>query len=44
VNLSERLYVIGGLEAEVATENAGIGSTPYRFGFVAGLRYDVDEN
>ncbi|MGB2761456.1 MAG: hypothetical protein WBC58_15965 [Maribacter stanieri] len=44
VYLSERLYVIGGLEAEVATENAGIGSTPYRLGFVAGLGYDVDQN
>ncbi|SFR91384.1 hypothetical protein [Maribacter stanieri] len=44
VYLNERLYLFGGIEAEIATENAGVGQTPYRIGFVTGLGYDVDPN
>ena len=44
VYLNERLYLLGGLEAEIATENAGVGQTPYRIGFVTGIGYDVDPN
>ncbi|WP_300023393.1 hypothetical protein [uncultured Maribacter sp.] len=44
VYLNKRLYLLGGVEAEIATENAGVGQTPYRLGFVAGAGYDVCEN
>ena len=44
VYLNKRLYLLGGLEAEIATENAGVGQTPYRIGFVTGIGYDVDPN
>ncbi|TDS14416.1 hypothetical protein DFQ03_2503 [Maribacter caenipelagi] len=44
VYLNERLYLLGGVEAEIATENTEVGQSPYRIGFVTGLGYDVDPN
>jgi len=44
VYLNEKLYLLSGFEAEVATEKAGVGQTPYRLGFVAGAGYDINEN
>jgi hypothetical protein len=42
--LNENMYLLSGLEAEVATENVGNTPTPYRLGFVAGAGYNVNEN
>ncbi|MBU2902841.1 hypothetical protein [Maribacter dokdonensis] len=42
--LNKRLYLLSGLDAEIATENSEVGQAPYRLGFVAGMGYDVTEN
>jgi len=44
VYMNKRLYLLGGLETGIATENAGVAQTPYRLGFIAGAGYDVSEN
>ncbi|MDF4204675.1 hypothetical protein PXD56_17020 [Maribacter sp. SA7] len=44
VYLNEKLYLLSGLEAEVATEKAGVGQTSYRLGVVPGAGYDINEN
>lgn len=44
VYLNKKLYLLSGLDVEVATENAGFGPVPYRLGYVAGAGYDVTEN
>lgn len=42
--LNDRLYLLTGLEVEVATEKDELLNAPYRLGFVAGTGYDVSEN
>ena len=42
--LNDRLYLLSGLEVEVATEKDELLDAPYRLGFVAGTGYDVSEN
>jgi hypothetical protein len=42
--LNDRLYLLTGLEVEVATEKKELLEAPYRLGFVAGTGYDVSEN
>lgn len=44
VYINEKLYLLSGLETEVATEKTGVEQTPYRLGFIAGAGYDVSEN
>lgn len=42
--LNDRLYLLSGLEVEVATEKNELMVAPYRLGFVVGTGYDVSEN
>ena len=44
VYLNEKLYLLSGVEVEVATEDAGKVAVPYRLGFVAGSGYDISDN
>ncbi|SNR77622.1 hypothetical protein SAMN04488009_3732 [Maribacter sedimenticola] len=44
VYLTEKLYLLSGLEVEVATESQELMEAPYRLGFVAGTGYDISDN
>ncbi|MEP2277906.1 hypothetical protein [Maribacter sp.] len=44
VYLNEKLYLFSDLEAEVATEKAGVAQTPCRLDIVPGADYDINEN
>jgi len=44
VYINEKLYLFSGLEAEVATENTGLNTLPYRFGFFVGAGYDISND